>query len=185
MFRFTLTAIPSSQGRSDPPSGRTVRCSRQASRKLRETAASAADQSPLCLKAWLYTARQCSSNSAPNASVSPARTRARSSSRLSSIRIHCPPAATWFPRQARRAHHSPARCPIRRQATTSYDHLMRRRTCDYAAAAVFGAFFAIGGLVTTLLSPGESAALRLWASTNVANLRHHPVPALVLSAFLP
>jgi hypothetical protein len=67
----------------------------------------------------------------------------------------------------------------------SYDHRMRRRASDYAAAAVFGVLFAIGGLVTTLLSPNESAALRLWASTNVASLQHHPVPALVLSAFLP
>lgn len=67
----------------------------------------------------------------------------------------------------------------------SYDHRMRRRASDYAAAAVFGVLFAIGALVTTLLSPLESAALRLWASTNVANLQHHPVPALVLSAFLP
>ncbi len=62
---------------------------------------------------------------------------------------------------------------------------MRRHASDYAAAAVFLVLFAIGGLVTTLLSPGESAALRLWASTNVASLQHHPVPALVLSAFLP
>jgi hypothetical protein len=62
---------------------------------------------------------------------------------------------------------------------------MRRRASDYAAAAVFLVLFAIGGLVTALLSPRESAALRLWASTNVASLQHHPVPALVLSAFLP
>ncbi len=67
----------------------------------------------------------------------------------------------------------------------SYDHPMRRAASDYAAAAVFLVLFAIGGLVTTLLSPHESAALRLWASTNVASLQHHPVPALVLSAFLP
>ena len=67
----------------------------------------------------------------------------------------------------------------------TYDHGMRRRGSEYAAAAVFLVLFAIGGLVTTLLSPPESAALRLWASTNVASLQHHPVPALVLSAFLP
>ncbi len=35
-----------------------------------------------------------------------------------------------------------------------------------------------------MLSPHESAALLLWASTNVASLQHHPVLALVLSAFL-
>jgi hypothetical protein len=67
----------------------------------------------------------------------------------------------------------------------SYDHRMRRRASDYAAAAVFGVLIGIGGLVTASLSPHESAELRLWASTNVANLQHHPVPALVLSAFLP
>jgi len=62
---------------------------------------------------------------------------------------------------------------------------MRSRAADYAAAAVFLGLFAIGGLVTTLLSPHDSAALRMWASTNVVNLEHHPVPALVVSAFLP
>src|SRR5215470_2721993 len=62
---------------------------------------------------------------------------------------------------------------------------MRRRASDYAAAALFLVLFGIGGLVTTLLSLHQSAALRLWASTNVANLQHHPIPALVLSAFLP
>ena len=67
----------------------------------------------------------------------------------------------------------------------SYDHRMRRRASECAAAAVFCVLFAIGGLVTFVLSPRESAALRLWASTNVANLQHHAVPALVLSALLP
>src|SRR5215467_9366128 len=62
---------------------------------------------------------------------------------------------------------------------------MRRRASEYAAAALFLVLFAVGGLVTILLSPHQSAALRLWASTNVASLRHHPIPALVLSAFLP
>jgi hypothetical protein len=65
------------------------------------------------------------------------------------------------------------------------EHHKRRRTADYAAAGVFLVLFAVGGLVTTLLSPSESAALRQWASTNVANLQVHPAPALVLSAFLP
>src|SRR5258708_15054585 len=67
----------------------------------------------------------------------------------------------------------------------SYDHPMRRAASDYAAARVSLVRFAVGGLITTLPSPHESAALRLWASTNVASLQHHPVPALVLSAFLP
>jgi hypothetical protein len=62
---------------------------------------------------------------------------------------------------------------------------MRPRTADYAAAAVFSVLFAIGGIVIAVLSPHEADALRLWASTNVANLRHHPGPALVVSAFLP
>ncbi len=62
---------------------------------------------------------------------------------------------------------------------------MRQRASDYAAATVFLVLFAVGGLVVTLLSPREAAALLLWASTNVASLRQHPVPALVLSAFLP
>ncbi|MGI9005479.1 MAG: rhomboid-like protein [Streptosporangiaceae bacterium] len=62
---------------------------------------------------------------------------------------------------------------------------MRRRGSEYAAATVFAVLFAIGGVVTAVLPARESAALRLWASTNVANLQHHPVPALVLSAFLP
>jgi hypothetical protein len=65
-----------------------------------------------------------------------------------------------------------------------YHHRMRRRATNYAAAAVFVVLFAVGGLVTTLLSPRESAAVELWASTNVANLQHHPVPALLVSAFL-
>jgi hypothetical protein len=62
---------------------------------------------------------------------------------------------------------------------------MRRRASNYAAAAVIAGLFAVGGLVTTLLPPHESAALRMWASTNVASLHDHPVPALVLSAFVP
>ena len=62
---------------------------------------------------------------------------------------------------------------------------MRRLGSDYAAAAVFLFLFTIGGFVTTLLPSSESAALEKWASTNVTNLQHHPVPALVLSAFLP
>jgi hypothetical protein len=63
--------------------------------------------------------------------------------------------------------------------------LRRGFALKYAAAGVFLALFAVGGLVTMLLSPDESAALRQWASTNVVNLQHHPAPALVLSAFLP
>ena len=67
----------------------------------------------------------------------------------------------------------------------AYDRGMRRRGSNYAAAAVYLVLFAIGGTVTAVLSPHVSTALRLWASTNVANLHHHPVPAVVLSAFVP
>jgi hypothetical protein len=67
----------------------------------------------------------------------------------------------------------------------SYAQRMRQRAPDYAAATVFGILFAIGGIVIAALSPHEASTLRLWASTNVANLRHHPVPALVVSAFVP
>ena len=62
---------------------------------------------------------------------------------------------------------------------------MRQRARDYAAATAFLALFTIGGIVVAVLSPHDANALRLWASTNVTNLRHHPVPALVLSALLP
>lgn len=62
---------------------------------------------------------------------------------------------------------------------------IHRGASDYAAAAVFLVLFSRGGIVIAVLSPHEANALRLWASTNVANLRHHPVPALVVSAFLP
>ncbi len=79
----------------------------------------------------------------------------------------------------------PRQLPGPRSDNLSYYQRMRRCASDYAAAAVFLVLFAIGGLVITLLSAHDSAALLLWASTNVDNLRHHPVSALVLSAFLP
>jgi hypothetical protein len=55
----------------------------------------------------------------------------------------------------------------------------------YAVALTFLLLVAIAEVITALISPGQAAALRQWASTNVANLHHHPVQALVLSAFLP
>lgn len=61
----------------------------------------------------------------------------------------------------------------------------RRGASGYAAAAVFLVLFTIGGIAIAVLSPHEANALRLWASTKVANLQHHPVPALAVSAFLP
>lgn len=58
---------------------------------------------------------------------------------------------------------------------------LRRRWCTLAFLA---------GLVATeavawSLPAGRRAGLQAWASTNVVNLRHHPVAALALSAFLP
>jgi Rhomboid-like protein len=54
----------------------------------------------------------------------------------------------------------------------------------YGVAFGFLALFVAGEIVTAVLSPHDRAALQLWASTNVANLHHHPVPALIVSAFL-
>ena len=92
-LRVTLTAMPSSHGRSDPPSGLTVSRSRQASRNVSETTSSAADQLPLRPRAYRYTACACSSNSAANASGSPARTRSRT---LASTLRYCPDATVTF-----------------------------------------------------------------------------------------
>jgi hypothetical protein len=55
----------------------------------------------------------------------------------------------------------------------------------YLVALTFLLLVALGEGITALISPHQSAALRQWASTNVANLHQHPVQALVLSAFLP
>ena len=55
----------------------------------------------------------------------------------------------------------------------------------YAVALTFLLLVALAEVITALISPGQAAALRQWASTNVANLHHHPVQALVLSAFVP
>jgi len=52
-LRATLRAMPSSQGRSEPPSGLTVPRSRQASRNVSDTTSSAADQLPVSRNAWL------------------------------------------------------------------------------------------------------------------------------------
>src|SRR5437763_627806 len=41
------------------------------------------------------------------------------------------------------------------------------------------------GLAIALLPSARASALQQWASTNVENLQHHPVAALVVSAFLP
>jgi hypothetical protein len=62
----------------------------------------------------------------------------------------------------------------------SYHPLISR----YAAATTFLLLLFAGDAVTALLGSHRAAALRLWASTNVVNLLHHPISALVLSAFL-
>ncbi len=61
---------------------------------------------------------------------------------------------------------------------------LRPLVARYAVATTFLLLVAAGDLTTALLGPQRAAALRLWASTNVANLHQHPMPALVLSAFL-
>ena len=61
----------------------------------------------------------------------------------------------------------------------------REAVRSYGVATAFLLLVTAGLIVSDALSPGRLAALQLWASTNVTNLHHHPVPALVLSAFLP
>lgn len=64
----------------------------------------------------------------------------------------------------------------------------RRRTAlisDFGVAATFLLLIVAGEIVLTVLSAHQRAAVIAWASTNVANLHHHPIPALVFSAFLP
>jgi hypothetical protein len=85
--------MPSSHGRSEPPSGATRCRNRQASRNVSETTSSAADQFPVSPAAYRYTAWACSSKSVANASGSLARTRARM---LGSTLIFCPGATVAF-----------------------------------------------------------------------------------------
>jgi hypothetical protein len=56
---------------------------------------------------------------------------------------------------------------------------------SYGFAAAFLALVIAGEIVVAALPQHAQATLELWASTNVANLHHHPFAALVLSAFLP
>jgi hypothetical protein len=60
----------------------------------------------------------------------------------------------------------------------------RLLAASYGVATTFLLLVTAGGVVTALLAPSQATALRMWASTNVANMHHHPIPALVLSAFL-
>jgi hypothetical protein len=61
----------------------------------------------------------------------------------------------------------------------------RALAASYGAAALFLLLVATGDAITALLSLNRLAAMQQWASTNVANLEHHPAPALLFSAFLP
>jgi hypothetical protein len=61
---------------------------------------------------------------------------------------------------------------------------IRPLAARYSVAASFLVLVSAGEATTAMLGPRKAAALWLWASTNVANLHHHPVPAMVLSAFL-
>jgi hypothetical protein len=61
---------------------------------------------------------------------------------------------------------------------------IRTLAARYSVAAAFAVLVSAGEATTAMLGPRKAAALRLWASTNVANLHHHPAPAVVLSAFL-
>ena len=54
----------------------------------------------------------------------------------------------------------------------------------YGVALTFLALFLVSQLVVDALPPRQQTATLLWASTNVANLHHHPVPALIVSAFV-
>jgi hypothetical protein len=54
----------------------------------------------------------------------------------------------------------------------------------YAVAAAFLALVAIADVVLAALPPHLATQVRQWASTNTYNLHHHPLQALVFSAFL-
>jgi len=56
---------------------------------------------------------------------------------------------------------------------------------SYGVAIVFLILFAAGQILTVALPPKTLTTVQRWASTNVSNLQHHPIPAVILSAFLP
>jgi hypothetical protein len=60
-----------------------------------------------------------------------------------------------------------------------------RRLAGCRTTLALTALLAIGGLVQAVVSEADRRSLRHWASTNLDNLAHHPVAAVVLSAFLP
>jgi len=55
---------------------------------------------------------------------------------------------------------------------------------SYAVAWLYLAGFIAAQVAYAALSPHDQAAVLRWASTNVHNLRHHPVGSLVTSAFV-
>jgi hypothetical protein len=55
---------------------------------------------------------------------------------------------------------------------------------SYAVAWLYLAGFIAVQVAYAALSPHDQAAVLAWASTNVHNLRHHPVGCLVASAFV-
>jgi hypothetical protein len=69
----------------------------------------------------------------------------------------------------------------------------RRRSADTWRAGLaglptglwFSGALLVVSVVDSTRPAGTRAAWRAWASTNLDNLRHHPVPAIVLSPFLP
>lgn len=71
-----------------------------------------------------------------------------------------------------------------RQGLTS-DLGSRALLSRYAVAWVYFAGFVIAESVFAVLSPPREASVVAWASTNVVNLHHHPIGALVASAFVP
>ena len=54
----------------------------------------------------------------------------------------------------------------------------------YAAAWAYLAAFVLAELIDSALPARDQSLLLHWASTNVVNLHHHPVGALVVSAFI-
>jgi hypothetical protein len=55
----------------------------------------------------------------------------------------------------------------------------------HPTACAFLCMLAAAELVVAALSPHDQASVREWASTNVLNLRHHPIGAVVVSPFVP
>jgi Rhomboid-like protein len=56
---------------------------------------------------------------------------------------------------------------------------------QYAVAWIFLGVFLLAGVLSAALPGHERSALLWWASTDRANLRHHPAGALIVSAFFP